>query len=96
MYIAGSVVEVKVYGALQEGLGLVTLRGQSREHRDVLRATRSLSIAMQLRHIPSMLALSVASILGLASYVSAHGGSGHEQIVVAPDADWATRHMAGQ
>jgi hypothetical protein len=24
-----------------------------------------------------------------------HGAGGHEQIVVADDADWATRHMAG-
>lgn len=51
---------------------------------------------MRLRHISNMLALPLAVITGLTSYVSAHGGGGHEQIVVAPDADWATRHMAGQ
>lgn len=28
--------------------------------------------------------------------VLAHGGSEHAQIVVADDADWATRHMAGK
>jgi hypothetical protein len=27
---------------------------------------------------------------------AAHGGDHMEQIVVAPDADWATRHMAGE
>ncbi|ORY19009.1 secretory pathway protein-like protein Ssp120 [Clohesyomyces aquaticus] len=35
---------------------------------------------------PLLLAVIVSSVLG-------HGG-GHEQIVVADDADWATRHMA--
>ena len=38
----------------------------------------------------------ITSILALAfvAYTQAHGG--HEQPSVAPDADWATRHMAGE
>lgn len=38
--------------------------------------------------------LSALLLLSCALNVSAHGGA-HEQIVVAPDADWATKHMAG-
>lgn len=33
-------------------------------------------------------------LLSCAYNVSAHGGE-HAQVVVAPDADWPTRHMAG-
>ncbi|KAF2129639.1 secretory pathway protein-like protein Ssp120 [Dothidotthia symphoricarpi CBS 119687] len=33
-------------------------------------------------------------LLSCALNVSAHGDGDHSQIVVAPDADWATRHMA--
>lgn len=33
-------------------------------------------------------------LLALTSNSFAHGG--HEQITIAADADWATRHMAGQ
>lgn len=39
--------------------------------------------------------LSALLLLAGALNVSAHGGGDHQQIVVAPDADWATRHMAG-
>ncbi|KAF1992694.1 hypothetical protein P154DRAFT_541008 [Amniculicola lignicola CBS 123094] len=45
---------------------------------------------------PAFLRLSLGA-LALLSHtlnVSAHGGSEHAQIVVADDADWATRHMA--
>ena len=41
--------------------------------------------------IPLTLILALSAALNAA----AHGGEHHEQIVVAPDADWATRHMAG-
>lgn len=40
------------------------------------------------------LPLSALLLLTCALTTSAHGGE-HSQIVVAPDADWATRHMAG-
>ncbi|KZM23999.1 calcium ion binding [Ascochyta rabiei] len=43
----------------------------------------------QLLHLP----LSALLLLTCALTVSAHGGE-HSQIEVAPDADWATRHMA--
>lgn len=38
----------------------------------------------------------VSGIIALAfvAYTQAHGG--HDQQPVAPDADWATRHMAGE
>lgn len=38
----------------------------------------------------------ISSILALAfvAYTQAHGG--HDQQPIAPDADWATRHMAGE
>jgi hypothetical protein len=39
--------------------------------------------------------LSAYLLLSCAFKVSAHGGAEHAQIVVAPDADWPTRHMAG-
>lgn len=39
--------------------------------------------------------LSALLLLSSALNASAHGGGEHQQIVVAPDADWATRHMAG-
>jgi hypothetical protein len=39
--------------------------------------------------------LSALLLLSCALNVSAHGGGEHAQVVVAPDADWATRHMAG-
>ncbi|KAF3035252.1 hypothetical protein E8E12_007366 [Didymella heteroderae] len=38
--------------------------------------------------------LSALLMLTCAVTTSAHGGGDHSQIVVAPDADWATRHMA--
>ncbi|KAF1924319.1 uncharacterized protein M421DRAFT_72908 [Didymella exigua CBS 183.55] len=38
--------------------------------------------------------LSAFVLLTFALNTSAHGGGDHSQIVVAPDADWATRHMA--
>lgn len=39
---------------------------------------------------------SAVLLLSCALNASAHGGGGeHAQVVVAPDADWATRHMAG-
>ncbi|KAF2248812.1 secretory pathway protein-like protein Ssp120 [Trematosphaeria pertusa] len=38
--------------------------------------------------------LSALLLLSCALNASAHGGAQHEQVVVAPDADWATRHMA--
>jgi hypothetical protein len=38
--------------------------------------------------------LSAFLLLSCAYSVSAHGGE-HAQVVVAPDADWPTRHMAG-
>ena len=34
-------------------------------------------------------------LLSGALNAAAHGGGEHAQVVVAPDADWATRHMAG-
>lgn len=34
-------------------------------------------------------------LLSCAYQVSAHGGDHGQQVVVAPDADWPTRHMAG-
>jgi hypothetical protein len=40
------------------------------------------------------LPFSATLLLSYALTTSAHGGD-HSQIVVAPDADWATRHMAG-
>jgi hypothetical protein len=40
--------------------------------------------------------LSALLFLSFTLNANAHGGSGHEQIVVADDADWATRHMAGK
>lgn len=39
--------------------------------------------------------LSAYLLLSCAFGASAHGGGEHSQIVVAPDADWPTRHMAG-
>jgi hypothetical protein len=38
----------------------------------------------------------ISSILALAfvAYTQAHGG--HDQQPIAPDANWATRHMAGK
>ena len=38
----------------------------------------------------------ISSILALAlvAYTQAHGG--HDQQPIAPDANWATRHMAGE
>lgn len=40
--------------------------------------------------------LSLALLLLAAPLAAAHGAhEHHEQIVLAPDADWATRHMAG-
>ncbi|KAF1943072.1 secretory pathway protein-like protein Ssp120 [Clathrospora elynae] len=38
--------------------------------------------------------LSAFLLLSCAFKASAHGGTEHSQIEVAPDADWATRHMA--
>ncbi|CAO2654752.1 Nn.00g114850.m01.CDS01 [Neocucurbitaria sp. VM-36] len=38
--------------------------------------------------------LSAFLLLSCAFQASAHGGGEHAQIEVAPDADWATRHMA--
>ena len=35
-------------------------------------------------------------LLSCAFKASAHGGGDHAQTVVAPDADWATRHMIGK
>ena len=50
------------------------------------------SIAMtQLLQRP----LSALVLISCALTAAAHGGGEHAQIVVAPDADWATRHMAG-
>jgi len=39
--------------------------------------------------------LSALVLISCALTAAAHGGGEHAQIVVAPDADWATRHMAG-
>lgn len=39
--------------------------------------------------------LSALLLLSCALRAAAHGGGEHQQIIVAPDADWATRHMAG-
>jgi hypothetical protein len=39
--------------------------------------------------------LSAFLLLACAYTASAHGGE-HSQVVVAPDADWPTRHMAGK
>ncbi|KAF1839347.1 secretory pathway protein-like protein Ssp120 [Decorospora gaudefroyi] len=38
--------------------------------------------------------LSALLLLSCALRTSAHGGTEHAQVEVAPDADWATRHMA--
>ena len=35
-------------------------------------------------------------VLLCALNVAAHGGTEHAQVEVAPDADWATKHMAGE
>ena len=35
-------------------------------------------------------------VLSCALNAAAHGGGEHQQVVVAEDADWATRHMAGE
>lgn len=45
----------------------------------------------QLQKLP----LSAILLLSCAFTASAHGGGEHAQIEVAPEADWATRHMAG-
>jgi hypothetical protein len=39
--------------------------------------------------------LSALVLISCVLSAAAHGGGEHAQIVVAPDADWATRHMAG-
>lgn len=39
--------------------------------------------------------LRALAIFSCALNTLAHGGTEHPQIEVAPDADWATRHMAG-
>ncbi|KAH8639903.1 hypothetical protein IG631_02844 [Alternaria alternata] len=41
------------------------------------------------------LPLSALLLLSCALNASAHGGNEHTQVEVPPDADWATRHMAG-
>ena len=41
------------------------------------------------------LPLGALLLLSCALNVSAHGGGEHAQVEVLPDADWATRHMAG-
>lgn len=46
------------------------------------------------KSITAMHAISSVITLGLVAYVHAHGG--HDQQPVAADADWATRHMAGE
>ena len=43
---------------------------------------------------PAMHAISSILALAFVAYTQAHGG--HDQQPVAPDADWATRHMAGE
>ena len=44
--------------------------------------------------IPLSALLLLSSALNAAAHGAHDGNDGH-QIVVAPDADWATRHMAG-
>lgn len=48
-------------------------------------------------YLPTMHAIKSSCLLalGLVAYTQAHGGH-DQQPVVSPDADWATRHMAGK
>lgn len=55
----------------------------------------SLSIATNMNRL-LRIPLSAYLLLSCALGAAAHGGGEHQQIVVADDADWATRHMAGK
>ena len=57
-------------------------------------ALSSLSILIKMNRILQV-PFSALLLLSCALNASAHGNTEHAQVEVAPDADWATRHMAG-
>jgi len=53
-------------------------------------------ISKQHRMTVAMRCFQLAVFSSFVSIVLAHGDHSHEQVPLAADADWATRHMAGK